>query len=41
MIMPGPDLLKRFLDSTVMDYEKWHDGTGYVPRGVGRARRFR
>jgi hypothetical protein len=27
--MPDPGPLQRFLDSTVIDYEKWHDGIGY------------
>jgi len=29
------DSLKRFLDSTVMDYEKWHDGIGYDLEALG------
>jgi hypothetical protein len=27
--MPVSGVLKRFFDSTIVDYEKWHDGVGY------------
>ena len=27
--MPASDAYQRFLDSTIMNYEKWHDGEGY------------